>query len=400
MKNIGSQFTFPDTSNTRFGSHCEAAGVLLKHLSDFYKYLEFAIQKKQNRKPSHMEKNLWNALHDQPTLTELAVLALYAQSISHPYMRVVRKPDQEINMLDLGSFHHKVLEHMNRIIENPDLLLDNNSSSETGALDGLPWESAEIFQAIQKMKTQLPHFQSLLVEFFKGAADTWKRFISEFAPGGLIDESTADEKDLAWMPATNDANEGALGSFRVLMRSQPQLTVLHYNAQRMFQQNDTEAFMATKFTQSEDHQFIRKEARKVEFSKMDKKRKQEIIVFHEEKITQKKEAAERKEKKKAQISQLELVLDKEKIQKLAGQKLKDQLAAFKAAGAPNLNRITARTRVGEIRTALITAVSVYENDKTWDPFKENGDERESIEVFDFNTLEDLEGEDWEYVDNV
>jgi hypothetical protein len=42
-------------------------------------------------------------------------------------------------------------------------------------------------------------------------------FTSEFAPGGLIDEATAEERELAWMPATNDENEGALGSFRVLM---------------------------------------------------------------------------------------------------------------------------------------------------------------------------------------
>jgi len=30
------------------------------------------------------------------------------------------------------------------------------------------------------------------------------RFISEFAPGGLIDEATVEEKELAWMPTTND----------------------------------------------------------------------------------------------------------------------------------------------------------------------------------------------------
>ena len=28
--------------------------------------------------------------------------------------------------------------------------------------------------------------------------------------------ATAEEKDLAWMPATNDVNEGALGLFCVL----------------------------------------------------------------------------------------------------------------------------------------------------------------------------------------
>ena len=59
----------------------------------------------------------------------------------------------------------------------------------------------------------LPHFCNLLIAFFKGAAQTWERFTSEFAPGGLIDEATAEERELAHMPAANDENEGLLGSF-------------------------------------------------------------------------------------------------------------------------------------------------------------------------------------------
>jgi hypothetical protein len=43
---------------------------------------------------------------------------------------------------------------------------------------------------------------------------------SEFAPGGLIDEATAEEKDIAWITSTNDANEGALGCFCVLLQHQ------------------------------------------------------------------------------------------------------------------------------------------------------------------------------------
>ena len=50
-----------------------------------------------------MEKNLWNALHCTATKTEFAVLALYAQAISHPYMKEIHTPgDKNVNMLDLG----------------------------------------------------------------------------------------------------------------------------------------------------------------------------------------------------------------------------------------------------------------------------------------------------------
>ena len=47
-----------------------------------------------------MEQNLWNALHCTATKTELAVLALYAQAITHPYMWQICGPNsKEINML-------------------------------------------------------------------------------------------------------------------------------------------------------------------------------------------------------------------------------------------------------------------------------------------------------------
>ncbi|KAF8815647.1 hypothetical protein BYT27DRAFT_7079470, partial [Phlegmacium glaucopus] len=51
---------------------------------------------------------------------------------------------------------------------------------------------------------------------------------------GLIDEAAVKQKNLAWMPVTNDVNEGALGSFHVLMCKQPQLTLLEHNALPMF----------------------------------------------------------------------------------------------------------------------------------------------------------------------
>ena len=37
-----------------------------------------------------MEQNFWNALHDEKTISELVVLALYGQSISHPYVKAMR----------------------------------------------------------------------------------------------------------------------------------------------------------------------------------------------------------------------------------------------------------------------------------------------------------------------
>ena len=94
-----------------------------------------------------------------------------------------------------------------------------------------------------------------LVAFFKGAKETWQRFTSEYAPGGLIDEATEEEKDRAWMPTTNDVNEGALGSFCVMIQRQPQLTLLQYNAQAMFNKNNTAELMDEKFSEK-THKYV------------------------------------------------------------------------------------------------------------------------------------------------
>jgi hypothetical protein len=114
---VGLAFTFPDTSNTRFQSHCEAAAALLQYLPQFIKFLEFVHAKKVNMCFSHMEENLWKALHCDATKTELAVLALYAPTISHPYMRAIHGgTNSQINMLELAPLHYKVQQHMEKII--------------------------------------------------------------------------------------------------------------------------------------------------------------------------------------------------------------------------------------------------------------------------------------------
>ena len=74
-----------------------------------------------------------------------------------------------------------------------------------------------VVSKVLEIAQQLPYFENLLVAFFTGAANTWERFTSEFAEGGLIDEATTEERDLAWLPAVNDENESALGSFWQLM---------------------------------------------------------------------------------------------------------------------------------------------------------------------------------------
>ena len=120
-------------------------------------------------------------------------------------------------MLDLGFFHSHVYNHLQKIIENPGILigkdLDLSESYKTATLDGEEWQNSAVVKKIFDLIPTLPHFHNLLIAFFKGAAETWEHFTSEFAPGDLIDEATTEERDFAFMLATNDENEGLLGSF-------------------------------------------------------------------------------------------------------------------------------------------------------------------------------------------
>src|SRR6266566_3622664 len=116
-ENVGVQFTFPSTSNNRFGSNCDASAMLILHRHHFIAFLDCLWENKQSSKFNHMEKNFWKAMHCTATQTELAVIAIYGEAISYPYMKSVRgSGKKKENMLDLGPLHHKVNDHMQKII--------------------------------------------------------------------------------------------------------------------------------------------------------------------------------------------------------------------------------------------------------------------------------------------
>ena len=62
-ENVGIQFTFPSTSNNRFGSNCDASAMLVLQHHHFIAFLDCLQENKQGSKFNHMEKNFWKALH-------------------------------------------------------------------------------------------------------------------------------------------------------------------------------------------------------------------------------------------------------------------------------------------------------------------------------------------------
>ncbi|KAE9385938.1 hypothetical protein BT96DRAFT_949484 [Gymnopus androsaceus JB14] len=210
---------FPQTNNTRFGSH------------------EDIPYSKNNPTQTNIEVNLDPALNNMATVTELCAMTLYTNVISQPYLCVVR--GEGVNALDLGLLHSEVKSHIQKILDDPDLLFREDILHEMASLDRKEWEDKDAMKAVQELAPNLPHLQDISLTFFRGSLATWTHFSSEFAPGGLIDEATPAEKWLAWMPATNDVNKGILGYYRVTMHGKPMLTLHQFNAQAMYQWNDT-----------------------------------------------------------------------------------------------------------------------------------------------------------------
>ena len=361
-KHVGIPFTFPDTSNNRFQSYCYAAAALLLYLQSFRQFLKHLQITKQNGRLNHMESNLWKALHDPATLSELAILALYGETVSYPYVKAIRSTSEsgeKQNMLDLRPLHQKVSSHIQAIIANPFNLLCENPSSDIASLEGDEWQHPDIFKSIKGL--DLPYLEELLVAFFIGADETWSCFISEFAPGGLIDAATTEERDLAWMPATNDENEGALGSFRKLIRQQPQLTMQAYNGLTMFFRNNTQLFMEAKFTTEEDYKFLHKLAR--ETGSGEQAWRKAGVDHRDDKqhrlLEKRKKRQEQAQKNAERIAGIAIILDKQIVSNLKGNHLLDQIKIFRETGAPNL-RGSIPKLANQKRQALVDAVKLYE----------------------------------------
>lgn len=316
---IGELFTFPDTSNTRFGSNGDAASVLVTYLPLMCDFLEQIRDKKISGKWNHLEQNVYKGLQDTDTLTELCILSLYSQAISHPYMREVRGPDHP-NHLTLGPLHDRVREHIERIIADPDLLLGPEAMHVSGALDGTEWDRPDAFIAVQKLLPILPHIRGGLVAFLKGALTTWERFAVEFAPGRVIEQLTDVQRDRVYLAATNDANEGLLGACRVDLRQTTNISMPQWNARKMYKSNDTKTYLAG--LDAATLKFLRVRWREYNASGAEKKRRLDLAQAAADAAAQRKQKkadmAQKKRRRQQQLRDLRPILD---LQQLTSEKL-------------------------------------------------------------------------------
>ena len=62
-------------------------------------------------------------------------------------------------MLDLGPLHSDVQTHLEKIFQNPSILLSPQATYESGAMDKKPWDNPDAVEAVHKLAPTLPHLE-------------------------------------------------------------------------------------------------------------------------------------------------------------------------------------------------------------------------------------------------
>lgn len=328
---VGMHVAYPDVSNTRYGSHGEAAATLIVHRDHFISFMEFVRDAKDKPCLTNIEKNFLNSLKDKPTLTELCILAMYNINVSRPFMQHVRLHD---NLLELGPFFQKKINFLKAIATDPTRWLGQDVSHTLGTLDGRErdaWGSL-VMKSIYALIPDLPDLKCTLVAFLGGAEETFsERFSDEFVEGGEIDSLTAEDRAELYFPSTNDANEGGLGSWRLGQRQRPGETINKFNSNFVTRRNETEKFHHEKLGTEEDEQYLRTVARHKDTQKAQKQIKEAQMAADASKVVENREKeAKRQEKRDNRAAAItetgqQLILAEDQIDKLNVQELNRQL---------------------------------------------------------------------------
>ncbi|PPQ84189.1 hypothetical protein CVT26_012756 [Gymnopilus dilepis] len=363
---IKDESRFPDANNTRFNSHTKGACELITYLDSYFRLIESCRDSKASPGFNHVEATLYKGLQDISTITELAAESLYGISVSWLYMAMVRGKKGEVRNLldqDLIDLHRRLPDFCDAIAANPDLLLEESISDFSNVtLDGKPWSHPNTVLAIRVLKDELPDLKGAISDMFSGAAEGWRQFTQEFAPGGALDSLTPEQRARIFIPATNDANEGALGSWRVWLRYHPSSTAAGFSNKIRLERNNTESFIE-KHCNEADHKYVMRTVRARGASGENSRFHQELLEAQRERIRayrQKQQDAEtKKQREKERLIAVGIVMDVAKIMKMKASELDDQLKIHSKI----LNDETlSRTRQKDIRlkadklTALLAAV--------------------------------------------
>jgi len=296
---LGHAVAFPDTSNIRYQCYGDAAVEIIRHPELYVDFVDqHGLKKKRGAGPNHMEQNILKGLVDPPTMTEMAVLTLYHESISKPYaMQVHGSINEWKNALDLGPLHDDIEDHCDAIVDNPDLLIGDHVSHATGAFYGTQWDQA-VVDHILSTRDQLPHLRDALVAFLKGAREGWRVFTEEFEPDSEISRATAEERALGFRPPTNDHSEGGCAMDKYWGRRAPTMTTHQRNARIQVQCNGPSFLEFCHDLPESDLGFTRRKGRRLDAGKRSLRESQAQAAADLEAVEEERRNTERRARRK------------------------------------------------------------------------------------------------------
>ncbi|KAF7310617.1 hypothetical protein HMN09_00604500 [Mycena chlorophos] len=314
----------------------QAAGELLVHLDLYRNLLEHIRDKKTKTGWTNLEANCHTALFDAPTLTELCVMALYQQAITHPHVHRAssRRRDPECRRAWTSSRRCPSALRSSHRGPRPSARPDDDCHVH-GRSTASHSCGPQVVAAVKKLSDegQVPHLREIFIAFVRGAQETWIRFSSEFAPKGLIDGLPPMLLARVHLKPSNCDNEGALGEF------------------------------VDAFFEPEDYRWVMQEARRYQSLGMEKQWRKEQAVFEEKLVAMKRvrraERKERDDKKAAVVAGAELVTDNEALGAMTGVQMNAQIDKLRAIWGKKLKLPSKSLRVLERKAALRKAVEEH-----------------------------------------
>jgi hypothetical protein len=373
----GSQHSFPDTSNTRFGTHLEAASDVIVNLEFHRTFMQFIHNSKSTVGFNNMEQNIDLGLKCPSTLTKLEAASLYCEFVDQPYMAGVREAEKNgDNLLDLGPLHAKVINYCLSVADDPDIVLRPVSTSCEPAnypttIFGEPPKRIAVLQAVYARAGELPHLKAMVSAFFRGAHSKWVTFSAEFEANGKIAKMTPEQRKSAFLHPTNDRNEGALGLLRITLRRSPNVSLRGYNARMLLKANRVDEWLRSK--PPGWRVFLRKKAR--EWNREHNERQRRLHMAEHKANAARENAVKAREKARkiveqrarddAEMATVKVELDLAKIALMNGKQLMLQLKwhhrrGVKDAKGTNTAAGHAKLRVDEKKELLRTLIAVYD----------------------------------------
>ncbi|KAF7343808.1 hypothetical protein MSAN_01963900 [Mycena sanguinolenta] len=186
-------------------------------------------------------------------MSEVVALAAYSLFVSWPYLAIICGNPSDyatfVDMLDLVDLHRHLPIFYSEL-----------------TIDGSPLLNHGLLEAICQAEKELPYVCEMVTALFKGCAEGWCQFTSEFVHGGPIDTLPESLQHLVAVSATNDPNEGILGTMRIAAHFHPNISTSNFSARKRVHHNDTENFIRKIMTELEDHTYVMRRVRKEDAS--------------------------------------------------------------------------------------------------------------------------------------